>query len=436
MKLARTSRLELHPLAEIVPRMRPEEWQGFLEDVRERGLLDPLRVANDGRTVLDGRHRLRAAQELGLSRVLVEAAKLDGRSELDYMFRSALVRRHLSDDQRAMMAARLAEVATAEARRDRAHVAAATRWRADAGRRLSTPEHGLRRPRTGENLAQALGVSTYKARRAAALRVVAPELADQVASGELKLREAESRWERQRSLRALAALPEPTPSERAAILTGDFRQLRAQIADESVDLVFTDPPYQESALLLWREMARMARRVLKPGSFLIAYSGHLCLPQVIEILGSELDYYWQAIIPFKGPKPSIHERQVRSGFRVVLIYVKPPVTWRPWFFDVVGADSSPDKRFHDWGQSVKPARYFVSRFSKPGEVVLDPFCGAGAFPVAAVMEGRQALGIELDPAHAEVASKRAALAEQELGAGRDQVASQNPFRTGEGDGHY
>ncbi|MBI4491365.1 MAG: ParB N-terminal domain-containing protein, partial [Chloroflexi bacterium] len=44
--------------------MRPDEWRAFVADVRERGILDPVRVAPDGVTVLDGRHRLRAALEL------------------------------------------------------------------------------------------------------------------------------------------------------------------------------------------------------------------------------------------------------------------------------------------------------------------------------------------------------------------------------------
>lgn len=59
--------LRLHPLAERVPEMRPAEWRAFLADVRGLGILKPLRSAPDGMTVLDRRHRLRAAQERGLA---------------------------------------------------------------------------------------------------------------------------------------------------------------------------------------------------------------------------------------------------------------------------------------------------------------------------------------------------------------------------------
>lgn len=47
----------------------------------------------------------------------------------------------------------------------------------------------------------------------------------------------------------------------------------------------------------------------------------------------------------------------------------------------------------------------------PGGMVLDPFMGSGTTGVAAVLEGRRFIGIELDPAHFEVACRRIAEAQ-------------------------
>lgn len=48
----------------------------------------------------------------------------------------------------------------------------------------------------------------------------------------------------------------------------------------------------------------------------------------------------------------------------------------------------------------------LSVVSAPGEIVLDPFCGAGATLAAAKELGRKAIGIEVDEAHCETAAQR------------------------------
>lgn len=48
----------------------------------------------------------------------------------------------------------------------------------------------------------------------------------------------------------------------------------------------------------------------------------------------------------------------------------------------------------------------VRLFSDPGDEVIDPFCGSGAFLEAAKVEGRRAVGVELDLAWARRAARR------------------------------
>lgn len=95
--------LKLHPLAHLIPNMRDKEWRDFYADIAMRGIKVPLEVL-DG-TVLDGRHRLRASLELGMKEVPVVDVPLNGDSPEGYMLKAAVLRRHLTDDQRAMLAA-------------------------------------------------------------------------------------------------------------------------------------------------------------------------------------------------------------------------------------------------------------------------------------------------------------------------------------------
>ncbi|SIN35524.1 site-specific DNA-methyltransferase (adenine-specific) [Micromonospora cremea] len=46
---------------------------------------------------------------------------------------------------------------------------------------------------------------------------------------------------------------------------------------------------------------------------------------------------------------------------------------------------------------AKLAHYFIQRYSRPGDVILDPFSGRGTVPLQARVEGRRALGNDLSP---------------------------------------
>jgi adenine-specific DNA-methyltransferase len=48
----------------------------------------------------------------------------------------------------------------------------------------------------------------------------------------------------------------------------------------------------------------------------------------------------------------------------------------------------------------------IQSFSRPGDVVLDPFCGSGSTLLAAKLQGRNFIGIELDPRYFEIARNR------------------------------
>jgi len=94
---------EIHPAANIFPPMRDKQFQEFKQSIARRGQQDPIWTF-EGK-VIDGRHRLRACTELGITPRFQE---WDGKgSLLDFVIGENLHRRHLKETQRAMVAARL-----------------------------------------------------------------------------------------------------------------------------------------------------------------------------------------------------------------------------------------------------------------------------------------------------------------------------------------
>lgn len=96
---------ELHDLCKILPDMSAEQFRAHVADIRANGLLHPI-VLHEGK-ILDGRHRYRACLEIGAEPRFVEFA---GRDALAYVLSENLHRRHLSESQRAMVAAKLASM--------------------------------------------------------------------------------------------------------------------------------------------------------------------------------------------------------------------------------------------------------------------------------------------------------------------------------------
>ncbi len=100
----------LHPLSLIIPEASPEDFAALVASIHAVGQLEPVRLWQ-GR-VIDGRHRLKACEQLGIEPICrdVQPDEVDGGTEaalLAYVLALNINRRHASTSQRALAAARV-----------------------------------------------------------------------------------------------------------------------------------------------------------------------------------------------------------------------------------------------------------------------------------------------------------------------------------------
>lgn len=197
------------------------------------------------------------------------------------------------------------------------------------------------------------------------------------------------------------------------VLVGDSRELAKLLPNESIDLIFTDPPYPKAFLPLYGWLAKEAARVLKPGGFLLTYAGNIYKDQVIAQLGEHLTYFWDYIALHAGMGTMVWPKNTVARHKSILAYVKG--TGKPRC-RTLGAftGSGTDKRFHAWGQDEQTARYYIDCLSCPGDLVWEPFCGGGTTPFVCTQLGRHFIGFEIDAATARIARERLATIQMPL----------------------
>lgn len=94
-----------HPLAELFPLMDEADTEMLASDIKEHGLRAPITIYKG--MILDGRNRFRACK---IAKVEIKTRQFENGSDpLEFVLSVNLHRRHLTESQRAMIAAKIAK---------------------------------------------------------------------------------------------------------------------------------------------------------------------------------------------------------------------------------------------------------------------------------------------------------------------------------------
>jgi 16S rRNA G966 N2-methylase RsmD len=185
---------------------------------------------------------------------------------------------------------------------------------------------------------------------------------------------------------------------RAQLIHGDFKEVLPTIEAESLDLVFTDPPYDIQSLDLWEDLARESERILKPGGFLATYASVNTLPLTLDSIGAHLNYYWTVAVTHTHGQARFWKYKMWRGWKPILIFVKGErdEAKHSWLNDVISEGASDTKDVHEWSQPAAHAKIIIEAFCDGTSKIIDPMCGAATIPIEAVRLGYEAIGIEKD----------------------------------------
>lgn len=199
------------------------------------------------------------------------------------------------------------------------------------------------------------------------------------------------------------------------IYHGDCREVLPNLSP--VDFVLTDPPYELVAsgggIGAQRDYLAKTEGFTDGGfdeGLLSAFGSWACFcskAQLLKLLGVVGDRRWM-LVTWNKPNPT---PLVNANYLPDTEYIVH--AWTPGRLFGEYRDRSrfilhqgDREGLHPNGKPVAVVSKMVRLGSQPGELILDPFMGSGTTLVAAKLEGRRAIGIEIEERYAEIAAKR------------------------------
>jgi DNA modification methylase/ParB-like chromosome segregation protein Spo0J len=414
----------------LVPPLTPIEYTNLKQSIRENnGNTIPILVNKEG-IVIDGHHRHRACLELGIEPRIEIQDFSDLLLEKEFIITINLNRRHLNQFQISELGYKLEEIEKQKAK------ARQLKNLKNVGSSLSSLASNEANEETigkvSKIIANKIGqsASTYEKNK----RIIEEgteeqkkrlrekkESTNKIYNDIIKSKKKEELLKNAKIYASKSTILEQGNNKNInncntnyKLLFGDLIIKGQEIANECIDLIFTDPPYSTEHMQIYSKLAFLANRVLKPGGSIVTYIGQHNLPEILNIFSSSnLKYWWPIAVKHNGPTKAFHQRKVFVLWKPLLWFVKgekisldsPIEALNDYLYDYV--ESKPPKKFlHPWEQSAIEAEHVIKKLTIENQLVLDPLMGSGTTGIAALKLKRRFIGIEKEQEEFKIAESR------------------------------
>lgn len=386
----------------LIPELTPEEFKQLETNCIDEGIREPI-ITWKG-YIIDGHNRYHIAKKWDLEYETTEKY-FEGEEDVkEWMIKNQFGRRNLSPYQRSVLALALEDIFKSKAKENL--ILSGKNFGIKKG--FQNSGNPIEKINTHKELAKVANVSHDIVARVRKIQEAAPdEMKAKLEAGEISINKAYQEIKKQEKKEAkikefeeLSMEFEESKDDSIVIKFEDFRTGCELIENNSIDAIITDPPYPAEFLPLWEDMFTIAERVLKPSGFMVCYANHQNLDEIFR-LKNNLKYYWIFKLDFTK-KPIAMGRNLIACWKPVLVYQKLPFKKIETTIEDQIKETKPfdydERNMHDlnWGQSLGKFEWIIENFTKPNDLILEPFAGTGTTLVAAKNTKRRCIGFEIE----------------------------------------